>query len=318
MEKSIFERTGNMPIPLVATALSICTLGNVYDGLGFPLVRFLAMVFGVVILFFYLIKLVKFRDKCKNEYSTNTVFASLYAALTMVTMITCSYFITWIPFLKYIIILAVIIHAVLIVAFIYLKFVKNFDINFFVPSCFVTFNGIMVSTVVAMNYLPKAMTMAVLYFGIIIYTITIPFMVYRLKKFEVPKPAYHTQAILIAPCSLIVATYINATNAGYIQNPSMALLFLYYICVLLSLLFFIIRIPKFFSFDFTPGFAGLTFPMAIGVVATQKMVGFLSNNGYNNLSVYLNQLAGIQIILTTTIISFVIYNFGRLFFTKSN
>ncbi|MFV0440552.1 MAG: TDT family transporter [Lachnospirales bacterium] len=315
MEKSIFQRTENLPIPVVATALSVCTLGNVYGGLGFPFLKMLAMVFGVVILFFYLVKIAMYFGKCKTEYTTNTVFASLYGAITMVIMITSSYFMTWIPALKYVIIAAVVVHACHILVFLYLNLIKNFQLKFFVPSWFVTLNGIMVSTVVAMPVLPEAMAKAVLYWGIAAYTIAIPFMIYRLAKVEMPRPAYHTQAILLAPCSLIVASYINATGLGYVSGH-MGFVSVYYTCVVLSFLFILVKIPKFFSFPFAPGFAGLTFPMAIGVVASSKMSGYLSGAGYEQMGHYIKQLEGVQIVITTIIIGFVVYNFAHMFFKK--
>lgn len=311
MEKSIFERTEKMPIPLVGAALAICTLGNVYDGMGYPFVRFLCMSFGIIILFFYLIKVFKYPKVCKTEYTTNTIFASLYGTISMVMMITSSYFMEWIPALKYVIIFAVILHAFFICAFLYLYLFKKFDVTFFVPSWFVTLNGIMVSTVVAPTVLPKSMALAVLYWGFFAYTVFIPFMIYRLIKFEIKPPTYHTQAILIAPCSLIVISYINI-----IATPNIIILSIYYICVLISLFFVICKIPKFFSVPFNPGFAGLTFPMAIGIVASKKMSAFFGANEYTTLSTVINDLSGIQIILTTAIVAFVIYNFGAMFFRK--
>lgn len=315
MEKSIFERTEKMPIPLVGTALAVCTLGNIYDGMGFSLVRFLCMVFGVVILFFYLVKVFKFPQVCKNEYTTNTVFASLYGTISMVMMITSSYFMQWIPALKYVIMFAVLLHAFFICAFLYLNLIKNFNVAVFVPSWFVTLNGIMVSTVVAMKALPKTMAMAVVIWGFLAYTICIPFMVVRLRKHEIAAKAYHTQAILLAPCSLIVASYINAVGLGYFPS-SLLVVSIYYVCVLASLLFIIIKIPRFFAVPFNPGFAGLTFPMAIGIVASKKMAGFLGSNGYEQLGTLVNDIAGIQIILTTAIVAFVVFNFGKMFFKK--
>lgn len=114
----------------------------------------------------------------------------------------------------------------------------------------------------------------VLYYGIVIYFILIPVMVWRLLKVEVKPPVYHTMAVVLAPCSLCLVSYLNV-----IQNPNQAVVWLLYVCVLVSLFFIIGKLPKFFSFNFAPGFAGMTFPMAIGVVATNKMSGYLAGTG---------------------------------------
>ena len=66
--------------------------------------------------------------------------------------------------------------------------------------------------------------------------------------------------------------------------------------------------PKFFGFTFNPGFAGLTFPMAIGIVATTKMSGYLKTIGYLDLAIFLTQLSGIQIYLTSGIIFYILLN----------
>ena len=144
----------------------------------------------------------------------------------------------------------------------------------------------------------------VVYYGIAIYFILLPIMIWRLIKVEVKPPVYHTMAVLLAPCSLCVVSYLNV-----IQNPNQAVVYLLYVCVLVSLLFVIIKLPKFFSFSFAPGFAGMTFPMAIGIVATNKMSGYLAGIGNDSLAGLVGQLAGIQIYLTTMIIGFVLLNF---------
>jgi exfoliative toxin A/B len=85
-----------------------------------------------------------------------------------------------------------------------------------------------------------------------------------------------------------------------------------YFCVLASLLFIIIKLPDFFSFDFVPGFAGLTFPMAIGIVATNKMAGYLTAQGKEGAAAALTQLSGFQIFLTSMLVGYVLLNFLRM------
>ena len=144
--------------------------------------------------------------------------------------------------------------------------IKERNINTFVPSWFVTYNGIMVSCVVGAGYGYNDILKFIVYYGILIYIIIIPIMIYRLLTVEVKDQVYHTMAVVLAPCSLCVVSYINV-----IAEPNRILLYFLYLCVLASLAFIIVKLPKFFRYSFTPGFAGFTFPMAIGVVATGKM-----------------------------------------------
>lgn len=86
-------------------------------------------------------------------------------------------------------------------------------------------------------------------------------------------------------------------------------MFVLYVCVLASLAFVIIKLPKFFSFPFAPGFAGMTFPMCIGIVATNKMTAYLGGTGRESWAALTGQLSGIQIYLTSMIVGYVLLQF---------
>lgn len=300
------ERLKNMPIAVVPTMLGAATLSNVYQSLGYDWVRHLTMWASTAVLLFYLGKVVLYPSVVKGEYK-NTVPASLYAGITMVTMILCSYYAAWVPAAKYVLIAAVCVHAVHIVIFLTRNVARGVNLDTFVPSWFVTCNGIMVSTVAGASMLPPAMATAVLYWGLGIYTIIIPFMVWRLATREV-KPAFlHTQAIVLAPCSLCLVSYLNL-----VKTPGAAVVWILTFCVMASLLFIIVKLPQFYSVPFNPGFAGLTFPMAIGVVATNKASAYFTGAGQELAGGVLKQIAGFQIYLTTAIIGMVLFGFFKM------
>ena len=298
------ERLERMPVPVLPTFVGALTLGNVYSGMGYPWIRHLTMWTATVIILLYMVKIVKYPQVCKKEYET-VVPCSLYAGFTMVLMLLGSYYFDYVPALgKGMLVTAVVIHAVHILVFTYRNVVVKRDIHTFVPSWFVTYNGIMVSSVVggAMGITP--LLTCVLYYGIVVYFVILPFMLRRLVTVEVKPPVYHTMAVLLAPCSLCLVSYLNLAKA-----PNPILVYILYACVLASLAFIIMKLPKFFSFSFTPGFAGMTFPMCIGIVATNKMSGYLTGTGKEALGGFVSQLGGIQIYLTTMIVGFVLLNF---------
>lgn len=301
------NRLEKMPVPVLPTFVGALTLSNVYSGMGYPWIRHIFMWTATIIILLYLVKIIKFPATCKKEYET-VVPCSLYAGFTMVLMILGSYYFDYAPaFGKGLWSVALAIHAVHILVFTYRNVIKKRDINTFVPSWFVTYNGIMVSCVTGAAMNAAGVLKYIVYYGIIIYFVILPFMLWRLIKVEVKAPVYHTMAVLLAPCSLCVVSYLNV-----IPNPSAVVLYALYACVLASLIFIIIKLPKFFSFPFAPGFAGMTFPMAIGVVASQKMAGFLTNSGNTALANAVTQLSGIQLYLTTMIIGFVLLNFAMM------
>lgn len=301
------ERLERMPVPVLPAFVGALTLSNVYSGMGYTWIRHISMWAATAVILFYLVKIIRFPETCKKEYET-VVPCSLYAGFTMVMMILGSYYFDFVPgFGKALWAVALGLHAVHILVFTYRNVIKKRDINTFVPSWFVTYNGIMVSCVVGGAMNAAGILKYVVYYGIGIYFILIPFMIWRLITVEVKPAVYHTMAVVLAPCSLCVVSYLNV-----ISNPNQMVVFLLYACVLASLIFILIKLPKFFAVPFTPGFAGMTFPMAIGIVATNKMTGFLNGNGMESIAAVTAQIGGIQVYLTTMIIGFVLLNFLML------
>ena len=296
------ERLERMPVPVLPSFVGALTLSNVYSGMGYTWVRHLTMWAATIILLLYIVKLVKYTKTCIGEYK-NTVPCSLYAGFNMVMMILGSYYFDYVPALgKGMWSVAIVLHAAHILLFTYRNVIKKRDVNTFVPSWFVTYNGIMVSCVVGAG-MGLSFLKYIVYYGIIIYFVIIPIMIWRLLTVEVKPAVYHTMAVGLAPCSLCVVSYLNV-----IENKNAILVYVLYTCVLASLAFIIFKLPKFFAFQFTPGFAGLTFPMAIGIVASNKMAGFLTAQGKESLAAMVTQVAGIQIYLTTFIIGYVLVN----------
>ena len=300
----MLERLQRLPVPVLPTFVGALTLSNVYNSMGYPWVRHLTMWAATVILVLYIIKIVSYPKVCLEEYKT-TVPCSLYAGFTMVMMILGSYYFDFVPALgKGMWIAGLAIHAVHILIFTYRNVISKRDVNTTVPSWFVTYNGIMVSCVVGGAMNAAGVLKYVVYYGILIYFILIPVMIWRLLTVEVKPPVYHTMAVVLAPCSLCVVSYLNV-----ISDPVPALVYVLYACVLASLAFVIFKLPRFFSFPFVPGYAGMTFPMCIGIVATTKMSGYLAGQGNEALAGMLTQLSGFQVYITSMIVGYVLLNF---------
>ena len=302
--KTFLQKIENLPVPILPTMVGALTLSTIYSNMGYTWVRHITSWIAVIVLLSYIIKMMVYPKTCLKEYS-NTVPASLYAGFTMITMILGSYFYNASPvFGKTLWFTGLILHAIHILIFTYRNVVKGVNMQTFVPSWFVTYNGIMVSTVVGGVMNEPVICKIVVYYGIAVFTIIIPFMLYRLLKHELKEPMYHTQAILLAPSSLCLVSYLN-----FIQAPNKLIVYYLYFAVICALIFIIIKLPTFFSFIFHPGFAGLTFPMAIGTVASSKMSAYLIGQGYETFGNVINQISGIQIYLTTGIISVVLFKF---------
>ena len=302
--KSLIKKVKNLPVPILPTMVGAFTLSNVYSGMGYTWIRHITAWAAIAVILSYILKICFHFDTVKKEYS-NTIPASLYAGFTMLTMILGSYFYNASPvFGKTLWFVGLILHAIQILVFTYNNVIKNFNMQTFVPSWFVTYNGIMVSTVVGGVMNEPLIGKIVVYYGIAVFTVIIPFMIHRLAKHEIKDPVYHTQAILLAPSSLCLVSYLNC-----ISTPNKFIIYYLYCAVICALIFILIKLPKFFSYAFHPGFAGLTFPMAIGIVASNKMAVYLTAQGYEAFGNVITQIAGIQIYVTTALVSFVLFKF---------
>ena len=311
------KRLEKIPVPVIAAFLSFLTLGNVYGGLGFTWLRYLIMACGTAFIICYIFKIILYFRTCRKEYD-QTIPSSLYAAFCMVLMVLGSFYyeIGW-GFGRIIWFIAVVLHGLHIIVFTVKHtfgkvFLKRDFINM-MPSWFVTYNGWMVACVTGGKMHAGPVLKIITIYGCIIYLVLLPLMIWRLMKVEIKSAAYHTMAVLLAPCSLCVVSLINVYG-----TPNDFLLTLMYICVLASLAFILFKLPDFFSFRFYPGFAGLTFPMAIGVVASQKTTGYLAAGGKEGLANAVTQLSGLQIFVTTMLVGYVMLMFLRMFLKKKD
>ena len=306
--KNLISKIANLPVGVIATCVGMATLSNVYLTLGYTGIRHVSMMIAAVIWIAAFIKITVHFKTFKQEYQ-NVVPASLYATFTMLMMILGSYIFSYQQTIgKAIWLTGVCLHILHILIFTYRNVIKGVKKETFIPSWFVTYNGLLVSTVVGTAMNEPMLSKCIVFYGITVFIIIIPFMIIRMIKRPIPDALYHTSAILLAPSSLCLVSYLNV-----IPNPNAVVIYCLYAAVFATLIFILISIPKFFKPAFHPGFAGLTFPLAIGVVASMKMSNFLMAQGMETLGAFIKEVSGIQIYMTTAIIAFVFYNFVRLF-----
>lgn len=298
-----------IPLPLVPTVLGICTLATIYDGIGYSLVRWIAVVFGTIVALLYCCKvLFYFRDTVRQEYA-QPMLSALYPTVNMLIMVLCVFYAQWLWWPCAVVFFAMFFLQLLhIVIFFTRFFVRRFEWETFLPSWYVTTHGIMITTVAGLQFMPQWAAQAVVIWGIVIYFAMTPFMVYRMACCEVKADMYHSQAIILGPCSLCTVSLVNVY-----PDPNALLLGVLYVCVLASLVWVVAHLPKFFLFGFKPGYAGMTFPMVIAIMASMKVSGVLAENGMDALAWWAMQLSGVQLVITTAIIAVVISYFVHYF-----
>ncbi len=298
------SRLLRLPVSVMPTFVGVATLGNVYNGMGYTFVRHFSMLLLLIVMLLFTAKYIKSKTTFVKDYNSR-IFSALLSGYPMGMMILGSYISeSFFSIGKAVWFLGIIIHAFHIIAFSYKHIIKERDLDSFLPSTYVTYVGINVCAVVGANMNEDPLLKALVYFGIASYFIFLPFIIYRLIKHEIRLNVYHSMAVMLSPCSIALAGYFKV-----FEEKSQLLISVLYICILISLSFIILMLPKFFAIAFNPGFAGITFPMAIGVVASMRMGDYLLSIEYHTLAEIVRQISGVQLYLTTMTVSYVVLNF---------
>lgn len=300
----IKDKVSKLPLPVVPATLGLLVLSGVYDTLGFPFVHWVAVAASTVVVVLYALKILfHLKSVVAAEYA-NPMLAALYPTIPMLIMALCVFYAQLLPAVTVgarILFFAMLgILCVHICVFFVRFFVRRFEWKTFMPSWYVTTNGVMVSTVVGMSFMPHPLAVGIVLWGIVIYVAVTPFMLWRMKRCEVAEATMHSQAIMLGPCSMCLVSYINV-----FPDPNWVIVGLLFACEAVSLVYVVVKLPTFFSVAFHPGYAGMTFPMAVGLLATSGLVKALQTAGLMGIAGIIEQVAGVQLVLTTTIVAVV-------------
>lgn len=305
------DKVSKLPLPVVPATLGLFVLSGVYDALGYPIVRWLAAAVSVAVVVLYGLKIAfHLRSVVAAEYA-NPMLAALYPTLPMLIMALCAYFAPLLPgawgLFEGIFFLMLGVLFVHVAVFFVRFFVRRFEWKTFMPSWYVTTNGVMVTTVAGMVFMPEPLAVGIVVWGIAIYVVVTPFMLWRMKRCEVAEAMMHSQAIMLGPCSMCLVSYVNV-----FPEPNLVVLAALFACEAVSLIYVVWKLPKFFSVAFHPGYAGMTFPMAVGVLATRLLASALAAAGYGELAAAAQQLAGLQLVMATVIVAVVCARFAGM------
>lgn len=302
------DKVSRLPLPVVPTTLGLLVLSGFYDSLGYPLVHWLAVVAATLVALAYCLKIAfHLKSVVAAEYA-NPMLAALYPTLPMLVMVLCVFYAQLMPVLwtaaEAVFFTMLGLLCVHIAVFFVRFFLRRFEWKTFMPSWYVTTNGVMVSTVAGMQFMPEPLAAGIVVWGIVIYVALTPFMLWRMKCCEVAEAMMHSQAIMLGPCSMCLVSYVNA-----FAEPNLVVLALLFACVLVSLCYVVWKLPKFFSVRFHPGYAGMTFPMAVGLMATSGFASAFDAAGYADIAWAARQIDGVQLLLTTAIVAVVAARF---------
>ena len=313
MKKGIIQRSALLPVNVIATALGFATLANMWGAAaGFTGVRVVSFAIVSLVWLAAIVKMTVHFPVFKADYLL-LVPSSLYATFSMLTMVLSGFVFEFIPVAGRALWLAgVVLHTLHLIIFTSRFVVKGVILDTFLPTWFVTYAGYMIAIVSGMPMGFPLILQWVMIYGFIVYPVILVGMLLRLYKKPLPVILKPTGAIFLAPSSLFFISYLN-------MSPSMlpnltpqihdAIVVGVYIIVFITIIRVATLLPGYLRGPFSPGQAALTFPTAVALVATLRMVGYLNMSGREELAALLRQFFGIQLYITTAIMVFVGYNF---------
>ena len=304
MIKATKAKVMGAPTPMAGLALGIASLGWCWENFA-PLHGF-GQLFGAAIASILLVILaVKFlfHGHLLRQDLAHPVVGSVVPTFAMATMVVSNSLGHFYPMLGDMIWLAAVgLQIIFLVSFVYHR-AKEFELHHMVPSWFVPPVGIIVADV-SFSGNPDLLAIAngTLIFGMLVYAVMLPMMIYRFMfTHEVPDAAKPTLAIMAAPASLSLAGYLTV-----VAQPSPVIVgLLFGIGVLMTAIIYLaffrlLRLP------FSPGYAAFTFPMAIGATALFKLASWMQVSGVDSQYVQqVHTLAEVELIIATAVISYV-------------
>ncbi|MGF1747593.1 MULTISPECIES: TDT family transporter [Vibrio] len=302
--KRAHHKMKSAPTPMAGLALGIASLGWCWENAGdfHHVAQWSSAAVASVLLVILAYKFL-FHSHLLVQDLAHPVVGSVVPTFAMATMVVSNSIGQFFPVLgDSIWLAAVALHVVFLASFTYHRS-RDFELHHMVPSWFVPPIGIVVADVAFSGTASLApVANAALYFGIAVYAVMLPCMVYRLIfATEIPDAAKPTLAILAAPASLSLAGYLTV-----VAEPSPVLVaMLFGIAVLMTIVIYLAFI-KLLRLPFSPGYAAFTFPLVISATALFKLAAWMINVHVPQSAVdQVLTLANIELIIATAVVSYV-------------
>lgn len=312
MNTSLPVKLQAIPTPIAGLALGVASLGWIWEAF-LPLHGWAQTISALIAGGLLLLLTAKFllnRSLVWNELAHPVVGSVLPTFAMTLMVVSKAVSLHWAGLAVALWLAAIALHLLFLGVFVTHR-ARDFRLHHMVPAWFVPPVGLIVADVTfpgnpALLFLAQVL----LYFGLGMYAIMLPMMLYRLIFVEhVPEAAKPTIAIMAAPASLGLAGYLTLVA----QPQPMLVALLASIAVLMTLLIYtaffdLLQLP------FSPGYAAFTFPMVIGVKALVMLEGWLVAEGADLRDVQLiHLLADVELAVATVVVGYVAVRYVRYF-----
>ncbi|MBS3797647.1 TDT family transporter [Pseudoalteromonas sp. BDTF-M6] len=297
------SRLTKVPTPLAGLALGIASLGWCWENIAG--MNGVAQATGALIATaLLLLVLAKFitHPRTLVEDLRHPITGSVVPTFAMATMVVSSALSVITPLLaKGLWLLAILLHSGFFALFVYHR-LSDFHLEHMVPSWFIPPIGIIVADVTFPGGTLRPIAEALLIFGMAMYALMLPLMLYRLLFNEqVADTAKPTLAVLAAPASLSLAGYLSLVHSPSPLVIGVLLTLAVLMTSVVYLAFFkLLRLP------FSPGYAAFTFPLVIGATALFKVADWMTVTGWQAREIgWVISLAQLELMVATSIVVYV-------------
>lgn len=267
-----------IPVPICGLILGLVSLGNLLKDQHLVLLGNSIGAIGILLMVFILAK-VFFLFKHTTQGLKDPIVASVSPTFTMALMVICTYFVQFqaiAGLVKYVWLLAVVVHFVLMGYFIYHHLAKpQVKIHDVYPSWFIVFVGIGVISVTAGKFYPS-LGQVIFWVALVLYLALLPIVLKRVLKVEMAEPTLPLITIIAAPGSLCLTGYMKSFTGQ-------SMLLVVGLLILSQILYLGVlgRVIKLLKLPFYPSYAAFTFPLVITATALTSVNGFLTAAGYH-------------------------------------
>lgn len=291
-----------VPIPMCGLILGLASLGNLVKDYGYQTIGNGMGIVAGALMILILTKIFLTFGHVKDTLK-DPIVASVSPTFTMAIMVLCTYLLqltTIAPLVKYIWLVAILIHYGLMFYFSYHFLIKpSVVIDHLYPSWFIVYVGLGVISVTSPNFFPM-LGQVNFWIGLFLYLLLLPFIIHRVFKVKnMPDPTLPLITIIAAPGSLLLTGYLKA-----FPEPQAWLVVPLLILSQVLYWFIITRIVKLFTLPFYPSYAAFTFPLVISAMAITAASRFLNAAGYN--MGWLTVIAGIETVIAAMVVLYVL------------
>lgn len=266
----------NIPIPTAGVMLGLVALGNLCKLQGCPeewrwACGIAACFFGALLT----LRIFLYPGSIKNDFTGNSILASVAATYFMSIMQLCTYTSAFAPVASEIVWFAAIIaHMALILWFTW-YYVIRFQLTDVFPTYFIAYVGIVVASLTSPAFQQQDLGQALFWFGFVTYIILFALVTYRYLHITIPVPAKPLFCIYTAPMSLSLAGYL-----AVVPHPSLLMVLAMQTAAQILFVVVLAKMPKLLRLPFFPSYAAFTFPFVITAFTLKQSLLYFQAVGY--------------------------------------